>query len=212
MKFTEFLELFGHQPYFNLSTVVQLTAESRQTVCTQLYRWTKEGKLLSLRRGMYAFSEPYQRHLVNPAALSNHLYKPSYLSTYWALSYYGMIPEKVPVFTAVSTRVTRKFSNSFGLFRYSNIKTSLFFGYRAVVMDEQKVLLADPEKALLDLWHLEQGEWHQDRVIAMRYQNLELVNTQCLADYAARFNSPRIDRAVEQWNLLGSDEEGTIEL
>jgi hypothetical protein len=118
----------------------------------------------------------------------------------------------VPVFTAVSTRVTRKFSNSFGVFRYSNIKASLLFGYRAVVMDKQKVLLADPEKALLDLWHLEQGEWHKDRVMAMRFQNIELVNAQCLADYAERFSSPRIDRAVKQWNLLVNDEEGTIEL
>ena len=135
MKYDAFSAMLGDQSYFDIAMAAQLSGESRQTLRTQLHRWTKAGKLLPLRRGMYAFSDAARRRTINPAALSNYLYKPSYLSTYWALGYYGLIPERVAVFTSVTTRVPREFTNDFGVFRYSNIKKDLFFGYKSVFMD-----------------------------------------------------------------------------
>jgi len=120
--------------------------------------------------------------------LSNYLYKPSYLSTYWALGYCGLIPERVAVCTSVTTRVPREFTNDFGVFRYSNIKQDLFFGYKSVSMDRHKVLLAEPEKALLDLCHLERRAWDRARMSGMRFQQTQLTNEQRLTDYAHRFD------------------------
>jgi len=212
MKYDDFSSLLGDQPYFDIAMVAQLSGESRQILRTQLHRWSKAGKLLPLRRGMYAFSDSPRRRTINPASLANYLYKPSYLSTYWALGYYGLIPERVAVFTSVTTRVPREFVNDFGVFRYSNTKQDLFFGYRSVAMDQHKVLLAEPEKALLDLWHLERGAWDRARMSGMRFQQMELTNEQRLVDYARRFRSPRIDRTVEQWKSLAGIHDEAIEL
>lgn len=199
MKYPDFLALMGELPYFDVAMVAQLSSESRPTLKTQLHRWTQAGRLVPLRRGMYAFADPIRRRAINPAALSNDLYKPSYLSTYWALGYYGLIPERVPVFTSVTTRVPREFKNGLGVFRYSNVKKELLFGYQPVSMDEHKVLLAEPEKALLDLWHLERGEWDRERMSGMRFQQKGVASERRLLDYASRFRSPRIERALEQW-------------
>jgi predicted transcriptional regulator of viral defense system len=212
MTFDAFCLLWGDQPYFDIAMAAQLSGESRQTLRTQLHRWTKAGKLLSLRRGMYAFSDPPRRRTISPASLSNSLYKPSYLSSYWALGYYGLIPERVAVFTSVTTRVPREFTNDFGVFRYSNTKQSLFFGYRSVSMDHHKVLLAEPEKALLDLWHLERGAWDRARMAGMRFQQMELTNQERLVDYARRFRSPRIERAVEHWRSLAETHDEAVDL
>lgn len=213
MIFDEFIEILGALPFFDLATVVQLVGGKRNTVRTQLHRWIKSGKLVSLRRGMYAFGERYRRATVVPAEVANRLYVPSYLSCHWALGYYGLIPEGVAVHTSVTTRVPRQFTNEFGMFRYSNIKRPCLFGYARVTLQQRPVLLASPEKALLDLWHLASGEWDTERMAGMRFQNFDLVQQDCLDAYAARFRSPRLLRAVRAWRILSKSEmDGTVEL
>ncbi len=75
-----------------------------------------------------------------------------------------------------------------------------------------KVLLAEPEKALLDLWHLERGAWDRARMSGMRFQATELTNEQRLVDYAHRFRSPRIERALEHWKSLAEMHDEAVEL
>jgi predicted transcriptional regulator of viral defense system len=213
MKFGDLIEIVGDQPFFDLATAVQISGEARSTLLTQLHRWTRAGKLLSLRRGMYALAEPYRRVPVDPAHLANHLYRPSYLSGVWALGFYGLIPERVVTYTSVTPRVPRRFHNVFGDFEYRNVKQSAFFGYRVAEIGLQKILLAEPEKALLDLWHLGKGEWTEDRMLEMRFQNQELIDADALTAYSERFDSPRLLRAVRIWGeLQGVETEGAIEL
>ena len=213
MKYGDLLAKLGNHAFFDLATVVQLTDERRETVQVQLYRWCKAGKLLPLRRKMYALPEPYISRPINPAELANHLYRPSYLSTHWALGYYGLIPERVVAYTSISSRVTRSFENAFGRFTYRHVKPSAFFGYRVIQIDQRKILIADPEKALLDLWHLETGKWTRERMSEMRFQNMELVDSERLRAYAGRFESPRIVAATDEWlRLRDFEEEGTVVL
>jgi len=89
----------------------------------------------------------------------------------------------------------------------------VFFGYHSVPMDGQRVLMAVPEKALLDLWYLEAGGWTQARMAEMRFQNMELVNSDRLQEFAERFSSPKIANAVKAWlELKDSEEDGTVSL
>lgn len=62
--------------------------------------------------------------------------------------------------------------------------------------------MADPEKALLDYWHLESGEWKKERLLAMRFQQGDIIDLQKMLDYAGRFSSPRLLRAVENWAVI----------
>ena len=196
MKYEELLNRLGNHTFFDLATVVQLANERRETVQVQLYRWCKSGKLIPLRRTMYALPEPYISQPINPAELANHLYHPSYLSTHWALGYYGLIPERVASHTSIPSRVTRSFENAFGMFHYQHIKAPAFFGYHPVQLDGRKVLIAEPEKALLDLWYFEKGKWTEERMSEMRFQNRELVDSARLREYAQWFESPRIVAAA----------------
>ena len=74
-----------------------------------------------------------------------------------------MIPEAVTSITSISTLKTARFENKFGQYSYQNVKPELFFGYKPVelpintaLINAPKLtwLLAQPEKALLDLLYL----------------------------------------------------------
>jgi predicted transcriptional regulator of viral defense system len=185
-------------PWFDLATVMQLSGEKRASVITQLSRWTAADKVVSLRRGMYALGENYQKKPLQPAALANAVYAPSYLSCLFALSFYGIIPESVPVFTSVTTRKPRTFENRFGTFDYRNIKRDLFFGYNTVMMTGQNVRMATPEKALVDYWHLTRGEWTAPRLVGLRISPESPLDMSKLGAVVRRFDKPRISRAHQR--------------
>jgi hypothetical protein len=212
MNYASLVKLLGNQGWFDIASLAQLSGEEGGSLIVQLHRWMKSGKLISLRRGMYAFPESFRCDPLNVSRLANELYAPSYLSTYWALGFYGMIPEMVVTYTSVTSRVTRTFTNTFGKFSYRNLKPSAFFGCRSVVMNDQPVMLAEPEKALLDLCHLESGAWTLERMREMRFQQMELVNAEKLRDYAGRFSSPRLIKVVEAWDQLVNEQECGVAL
>ena len=212
MRLDTAVELLGAMPFFDLATVVQLTEESHPAAVNQLHRWSRAGKVVPLRRGMYTFVDRYRRVPVSPAALANALYTPSYISGLWALGFFGLIPEGVSAYTSVTTRTPRRFENPFGTFRYTSLKRSFFFGYRTVSIAGAEVVLATAEKALLDLFHLSSGEWDRPRMIEMRFQQTGVVDRRRLQAYARRMGKPRILRAVQVWRECCDAPEDGVDL
>ena len=213
MNFEALIGQVGELECFDLPLLVQAFDEPRTCIRVQLARWMKAGRVIGLRRGMYALSDAYRRAKLTPARLANQLSRPSYLSGLWALGFYDLIPERVIWLTSVTTRVPRRFENPFGVFDYRNLKRDAFFGYKTAECFGQEVVLAEPEKALLDHWHLTSGEWTDERLGEMRYQHIGQIDIDKLRRYAERFNSPRLVRAVERWTaLMNEEEKGTVTL
>jgi len=119
-----------------------------------LYRWTKKGLLVRLRRGYFAFPE-YKGKADYAWYFANCMYKPSYISLHTALSFYGIIPESVIQITSVTTLKTASFFNEFAQYSYQSVKKALMFGYDLKRLpDGRGIRFARPEKALLDLLYL----------------------------------------------------------
>jgi len=205
MKYEALTDLVGKLVCFDLPLVVQAFPDRRAAVLLQLSRWAAQGKVIPLRRGVYTLAERARKIPLDPALLAQHLYRPSYLSGLWALGFHDMIPERVVVHTSVTSRLPTRFDNACGAFDYRHIKQSCFFGYEQVAYGGGTILVASPEKALLDHWHLSRGEWTRDRLFEMRYQNISAVDDRRLQEYATRFKQPRLDRAVERWMQLAAE-------
>ena len=77
-----------------------------------------EGSLIRLRKGLYVFGERYRRSPLSREHLANLIYGPSYVSLDYALSHYGLIPERVENVTSVTTGEKRRFNTPFGDFTY----------------------------------------------------------------------------------------------
>lgn len=109
-------------------------------------RSLKKGLLVKLRNGLYALAGTD----VPKFLIANKLYFPSYISFETALSYYGMIPEVVYTIFSATTKASREFETGENYFTFHRIKKEAFFGYVPKKIDKVVVLIAEPEKALLD--------------------------------------------------------------
>ena len=205
MRLHDLASLVSGLVCFDLPLLAQAFSDRRPAIRLQLARWVKQGKVIHLRRGMYTLPDHARRVSLDPAVLAQHLCRPSYLSGLWALGFHDMIPERVVVHTSVTTRLPARFDNAFGAYEYRHIKKECFFGYDQVAYGSSTLLVARPEKALLDHWHLSSGEWTQDRLSEMRYQNIQKVDSGRLQDYVVRCQRPRLNRAVVRWLELEQD-------
>ena len=96
----------------------------------QLSRWVKGGRLLQLRRGLYALAPPYRKVTPHPFVVANRLVRGSYVSLQSALAYHGLIPEHVPVTTSMTTGRPQRRENPLGSFEYHHVRKDLLTGYR----------------------------------------------------------------------------------
>ncbi len=110
------------------------------------HRYTKRGALFKLRNGLYCLADGPPSEM----AIANRLYEPSYLSFEFALSYHHLIPETVYLLTSATTRPTRKLAALGKNFEYHHLKKSAFTGYEPMKIGTETVLMATPEKALVD--------------------------------------------------------------
>lgn len=112
----------------------------------------KSGKLIRLKKGLYVVSPTESATLLSIPLIANHIYGPSYISNKTALSYYGLIPERVYATQSATTKHTRKFTNSLGIFEYTQCSKDYFaVGITQASQDTMQFLIATPEKALCDL-------------------------------------------------------------
>jgi len=112
----------------------------------------KDGILQQVKRGLYVAGPGITSSKPDPFLLANHLLGPSYVSLESALSYHGLIPEKVFEITSVTIKAKRRFSTPLGVYSYTRLSLPYYsYGIRSVEVDRQhRFLIASPEKALFD--------------------------------------------------------------
>ena len=112
----------------------------------------KKGELLRLKKGFYTFEKEYRTIPVDIISVANILYAPSYVSFDYALSYYGLIPERVYEITSATMRMKKEFSTPIGRFTYKVVSVQAYA--LGVDWNYDKThggkLIATAEKALCD--------------------------------------------------------------
>ena len=110
-------------------------------------RQVKKGTLVRLKNGLYYIAD--RSYFIAQAA--NRLYGPSYVSLHWALSYYGLIPERTVTITNITTKRNKSYSTPLGEFTYLHVNTERFaLAYNRIEHAAGSYLIASPEKALVD--------------------------------------------------------------
>ncbi len=177
-----------------------------------LLNWQKKGYIVKLRNKWYCFKEfkeiPEAHFLI-----ANQVYAPSYISHQQALMFYGLIPEHIVASTSVTTKKTASFEILNRTYKYYSVKKELFFGYKLMNITingmERSIMIAEKEKALLDLLYLYSFYKNIDDL-----RNLRLNETVMeqefdwfkMDEYAKRFNSKTIGtKATLLKNILKND-------
>jgi predicted transcriptional regulator of viral defense system len=213
MDFRRLLAIAGDEPAFETGLLLAGDAR-RPDVERQLSRWTTAGRIVQLRRGVYALAEPYRKVRPHPFLLANRLVRGSYVSREAALAFYGLIPEHAPVTTSITTQRPQSHHTPLGAFDYRHLKPALFFGYARVPMGGgQHAFVAWPEKALLDLVHLTPGGEDPGYLSELRLQNLaslDLTRLHTLAGAAAKPKLLRAARAIARLAEAEAQEYETL--
>jgi len=154
------------------------------TLKLQLHQWVKSGELMTLKRGLYLFTDKK----VDKVEIARYLYSPCYISLEYALNLYGLIPDVPFAITLITPKTTRKFNTVFGQFIYRSIKKEVFFGF------DEVTLIAEKEKSLTDYLYLNSSQlvpsisfWKE-----LRFQNLDNLDFDRAFFFAKKYKSLKL--------------------
>jgi hypothetical protein len=118
--------------------------------------WLKSGELIRVKKGLYVFGKNTALKPYSPELLANLIYGPSAISLNYALSFYGLIPERTTTITSITNKRNKTFATPIGDFTYRYLTPSKYaVGIELFNPNEAtSFLIASPEKALCDLIYL----------------------------------------------------------
>lgn len=155
-----------------------------------LEEYTQQGLFLRLKRGLYTLQEA----LPAEEEIANLLYRPSYISFEYALAHYHVMPEMVYEVTSATTKPTRTFIAADKSFIYLTIKQEAFTGYKPISREGRTILMAEPEKALVDYFYfVALGKKPSNERL-----NLSEMNSQKIETYAELFHRPKLQQLLRE--------------
>ncbi len=97
-----------------------------------------------------------------------------------------------------------------GRFEFRHVSKKYFWGYQQIELKfGQTAFIACPEKALLDLIYLTGGGNDIEFIEELRLQNFEQINRAVLREFVERFQSPKLNRALNNIEKILNQGEGT---
>ncbi len=165
----------------------------------------KSGELIRLKKGFYTFSKPYHTKPIDLISVANSLYAPSYVSFDYALSHYGMIPERVCEITSATSKNEKLFETPIGRFSYKEVPIKAYsLGVDWLYDDiEGGRFIATPEKALCDKIRYDRGigTLTQKSMIEyitydLRLDITHLLNTDLIEEIANAYRSKNLKTLV----------------
>ncbi|MFW5888715.1 MAG: type IV toxin-antitoxin system AbiEi family antitoxin domain-containing protein [Patescibacteria group bacterium] len=171
--------------YFSLQDLEKVLDMDKNSLKVALSRAVKAGNIIKLTRGIYARpdSDLPREHLAVT------LYRPSYISLEYALSYYNILSQQPYAITLITTKRKKELRLQGTPLIYKHINPSLFWGYTQT----EDFLLAEPEKAFLDLVYLSLNGYAEFDPEEM---DLEALNQQRIKEYLKKFNSQRLNKKI----------------
>lgn len=143
-------------PYVDAQTLLRLLADYKKPR-EAILRMVKNEELIRLKNGFYLISGKITHgssRVIPFEQVANLLYGPSYVSMEWALSFYGMIPERVHTVTSMTLGRNKEYHTAVGDFSYFTLSSKSY----SVGITQKKssdfvggFLIASPEKALADM-------------------------------------------------------------
>jgi len=180
------LKLFTILDYKRVLEVNYSTAQR------SIFRYVRMGFLVKARKGLYFLKN-------NPPhgfEIANKIYQPSYISFETALSFYGIIPETIYEVISASSRTTRSFNVNDIKYSYKKIKKNCFNGYKPIKIKDATILIAEPEKALVDyLYLVALGK----RKLAYERIDLSKIKKTKLLNYANQFQKKKIKEIINNF-------------
>ena len=155
------VEVRKHLPtsVFSHEILEDILTEKVSNINAKIAYMVNKGELIRLKKGLYTLGKDYQTTSIDTISLANMLYAPSYVSFDYALSYYGLIPERVYEVTSATMRMKKEFDTPLGRFTYKPVPLQAYALGVDWLYDDINggKLIATSEKALCDKIRSDRG-------------------------------------------------------
>ena len=142
---------------FTIQSLMMMSGlEDSKKITKSMHYYATEGKVLNLRRGIYA----KLRDEVQEMACV--MYRPSYISMEYVLQRAGVVFQWDESITCVSY-LSRTVEVEGRVYRYRKINPELWIGMEGIVQREN-IAMAVPERAFLDMMYLSAGNCFFDNL------------------------------------------------
>ncbi len=206
MNFSNFRSSIRKFPLISIQNL-KLAGIYTHNLKVQLSRWVHGGKIIKLRKNLYVLNTEEREKNPSRMFLAKQIYSPSYISMEYALSFYGIIPERVVDVTCLTTKKTVTFKNKYGSFSYRHIQPHFFTGF-IENKDEENLsyFIATPEKAVVDFIYFNLSRFLKDTqevfIESYRFQNLERLKKNKMRNYARLIKNKKLFRIVKELEVL----------
>jgi len=168
----------------------------------KISREVNKQNLFKITKGKYETNRN-----VEPKYLSSYIYGPSYLSFEYALSFYGLIPEAVYVYTSATfnKRKTKVYTNILGTYSYQDVPIKAYpYGIIYKSENNYSYQIATPEKALCDQLYKVSPVKSVKRLKVLLFNDLRIyedefnkLNKKELLQLAALYNSTNLNLLIK---------------
>ena len=178
----------------------------------KIKREIDKGRIIPLVRGLYETDKNVSR-----LYLSSYIYGPSYISFDTALSYYGMIPEAVYIYTSATfnKRKTKRYTNFFGTFQYRDIpKKAYSFGINTKEENGYVYYIGTREKALCDKLYIMPPVDNIRELKEMLFEDLRIepqtiseLNGEDIIFFSEKYHSKNLDllaKFIRRWHATNN--------
>lgn len=164
--------------YFTLLDIKKITSMDVNSLRVSMNRLVKKGEIERISRGVYSFDTA----LINWEKMACELHRPAYVSFESALAIHNVLSQKPVHITLATSNRSKKINFGDRIAIYHHLKADLFWGYEM----KEGFLLAEPEKAFLDLTYLASRGYAKFDVEEM---NLDFLNKRKLERYSKKFRA-----------------------
>lgn len=161
-------------------------------------RLLREESIIRIKKGLYIFGPDYQKKPVSLELLANLIYSPSYISLEYAISKYGLIPERAFAITSICLSRSKSFKTPVGHFIYKKRPLSAYpIGIKHIeIPHEGGYLMAEPEKALVDLIYAESQIKNISEMKEYLFENMRMELSEL-----KKMKKPLLEKILDEYHL-----------
>lgn len=198
--------------YFDYNTLLEEFADYKSPKA-KITNLIKSGEVIKVKRDLFVSGITSK---ANVNILANLIYNPSYISFEYALSFYGLNPERVDVITSATfnKNKNRVYETELGVFEYRYMSKSVYpYGIVRVEENGEPFLIASKEKALCDTLSKIRSVESVKKMSYLLFEDLRIdkeqiqkMNIEDLKFYSEIYSQPNIELFYKLMLKLKQDE------
>lgn len=168
---------------FGIQEIQRLSGWNPVKIHNTLHTLKEKGHVIQLKRNKYATPE---KQAENPYAVATETVKPSYISYWTALSYYGFTEQQVKTIQLVSPKQQKQLLPTIEVV---TLKPNRFYGYQRI----NDFVIAEKEKTLVDALHMPEKCGGLDEVLKCLKNAWSQINKKLFFSYLILFNDKSLN-------------------